>query len=191
MAVDSVLELDYAESSAPVRSSPDEDRRERIIRENLEFVWRLARHWGLSRADADDVAQRVMMVVADRACDIEPGKERAFLFRTTLYATRKHQRGWLRRREVLTEDFALEAARHPAPDELLEKQRASAELHQVLQRLPDKPRQVFVLFELEGWTVSEIGEALGLSPGTIASRLRQARAKFLRHSTTLQRKMKG
>jgi RNA polymerase sigma-70 factor (ECF subfamily) len=33
-----------------------------------------------------------------------------------------------------------------------------------------------VLFEIEGLTMAEIAEALGIPPGTVASRLRRARA---------------
>jgi len=36
----------------------------------------------------------------------------------------------------------------------------------------------FVLFELEEMTMASIAEVLGLAPGTVASRLRRARATF-------------
>ncbi len=191
MTLAAAIHLGPTEHAAPVPALPLADRVEQIVRDHFEFVWRQARHAGLSQADADDTVQRVMMVAANRACDIEPGKERAFLFRTTMNAVRKVRRGQSRRREVLTEQLPEEPTHLPLPDELLDRRRACAELHLVLSRLPEKSRQVFVLFEIEGWTMTEIGEALELSQGTIASRLRQARGLFLRHATTLQRRLKG
>jgi len=48
----------------------------------------------------------------------------------------------------------------------------------VLSNLPDKLREVFVLFELEEFSVREISNMLELPQGTVASRLRLARECF-------------
>ena len=189
MALEAIAHSAVSERSAPTNDLSRASRLDQLIRENFDFVWRLARHLGLSREDADDVAQRVMLVAANRFDDIEPGKARAFLFSATKHATLKFRRGWGRRREVVTDKFPDEVAPHAQPDELLDQRRAYAELRRVLQRVPEKPRTVFVLYELEGWTLSEIGQALGLAHGTVASRLRRARSDFLRYSVGIQKKM--
>ena len=44
-----------------------------------------------------------------------------------------------------------------------------------IQRLPDGARQVFVLYEIEGYPHAEIGEMMGISPGTSKSQLHRAR----------------
>ena len=69
-------------SEPPARQKPSERSRrlEQLVRDNIDFVWRLARHLGLPASDADDVAQRVMIVASNRLDDIEIGKERAFLY---------------------------------------------------------------------------------------------------------------
>lgn len=51
-------------------------------------------------------------------------------------------------------------------------------LDAVLATLTDERREVFVLYELEGLTGAEIAEHLGVPAGTVASRLRRARADF-------------
>ena len=51
---------------------------------------------------------------------------------------------------------------------------------QVLEQLSLELRAVFVLYELEEFTMAEISEALEIPPGTVASRLRRGRETFER-----------
>jgi RNA polymerase sigma-70 factor, ECF subfamily len=169
--------LPRAPSSAPEHRSA---RVEGFVRQHIRFVWRLARHWGLSHEDADDVAQTVMITAVRLFDAIEPGRERAYLYRVTRNHARKAYRTRERRREEVTEDFSLRPAPEPQPEALLERRRAYDELCRILGRLPEKLREVFVLFELEGWTQSEISAGLGIAQGTVASRLRRARERFQR-----------
>ncbi len=166
------------------------ERLEQLVRDNFEFVWRLARHMGVQGPDADDIAQKVMMVAAGRFDDIEPGKERAFLYQATVYSVSRLRRTRGRRPEVLTEDFPSEQAPYPQPDELLEKRRAYADLHRVLQRLPEKLRTALVLYEIEGWTLNEIASAQSISQFTVASRVRRARKQFLRNCQGMKQQLK-
>jgi RNA polymerase sigma-70 factor (ECF subfamily) len=49
------------------------------------------------------------------------------------------------------------------------------DLESALGRLPDGARQVFVLFDVEGYPHTEIAEMMGISPGTSKSQLHRAR----------------
>ena len=51
-------------------------------------------------------------------------------------------------------------------------------LERSLERLPEGMRQVLVLHDVEGFTHEEIGEMLGIAPGTSKSQLFKARAKM-------------
>ena len=51
-------------------------------------------------------------------------------------------------------------------------------LEQALDVLPDGMRQVLILHDVEGYTHEEIGDALGVAPGTSKSQLFKARAKM-------------
>jgi RNA polymerase sigma-70 factor (ECF subfamily) len=51
-------------------------------------------------------------------------------------------------------------------------------LDALLDDLPDEQREVIVLVELEGMTMGEVARLLGVPSGTIASRLRRARANL-------------
>lgn len=63
---------------------------------------------------------------------------------------------------------------------VLEKQRGWRVLDEVLSDLSWELRTVFVRFEIEGFSSVQIADALGLSRGTVASRLRLAREAFQR-----------
>lgn len=191
MSADTVSQVRAAEPPERPSSGSRAGCVEQLIKDNLDFVWRLARHLGLPAADADDVAQRVMIVASNRFDDIEPGKERAFLYRTTMFVGQKVRRSWGKGREVLTDELPDEAAPHPQPDELLDKRRAYADLHRVLQRMPETLRTALVLYELEGWTLAEIATAQGIPQFTVASRVRRARKHFLRTSMSLKQQLKG
>lgn len=52
---------------------------------------------------------------------------------------------------------------------------AALDLEWAVQRLPDRARQVFVLYEVEGYPHMEIAEMLGISVGTSKSQLHRAR----------------
>jgi RNA polymerase sigma-70 factor, ECF subfamily len=64
-------------------------------------------------------------------------------------------------------------AEEPAPPIAPESQRL--ELERAITSLPDGYREVFVLHDLEGYTHEEIGERLGIVPGTSKSQLAKAR----------------
>jgi RNA polymerase sigma-70 factor (ECF subfamily) len=71
-------------------------------------------------------------------------------------------------------------------DEELEQRRAREKLAQVLERLDEDKRAVFVLYELEELTMPQVAEALGCPLTTAYSRLHAARktvrAAFARQS---------
>jgi RNA polymerase sigma-70 factor, ECF subfamily len=156
------------------------ERIERLVREHFAFVWRVARRLGLAPADADDAAQRVMLIASERLGDIVAGSERAFLFRTAAHVASKTHRARRSRPEDAREDCGEQADQGPTPEELVEQRRAREELDQILESLPTELRAAFVLFEIEGSSQAEVAHALGIPQGTVASRLRRARAEFTR-----------
>jgi RNA polymerase sigma-70 factor, ECF subfamily len=152
---------------------------EAFVREHHAFTWRCLRRLGLAPADADEAAQRVLIVATGRLHDIRPGAERAFLFRTATHVAAKVRRSAGRRPETPYGDAAEEiAAELPLADELLDQRRARQLLDRALTDLPEELAAVIILFELEGLTTSEVAAALDLRPGTVASRLKRARVEL-------------
>lgn len=148
-----------------------------LVRAHHGFVWRVLRRLGLSAEDADDAAQRVFLIAAGRLGDIASGSERAFLFRIVRHVASKAHRAARRRPDSAGLEPEETANTLPLPDALLEQRRVRELLDRVLADLPPELSAAFVLFEIEGLTKAEVSEALGVPEGTVASRVRRARAE--------------
>lgn len=77
------------------------------------------------------------------------------------------------RAEVIPFESLAEEPVHPDPGPAM---LAECDLAPLLRELPEGYRTVLVLHDLEGFTHTEIGEALGIAPGTAKSQLSRARA---------------
>ena len=65
------------------------------------------------------------------------------------------------------------------PDRAMMREEDIKTVHQAIDRLPFKQREVFVLFELEGMEGKDIGTLLNLKEGTVWTRLHYARKSFV------------
>lgn len=154
---------------------------------HLGFVWRLLRRLGVHEAATDDAAQQVFMIFFDKLGQVEHGKERAFLTGTAIKVASNYRRLQSRRVDVADSE-AVEAAldRSPSPEASLKRRRRRELLDRALDALPDEQRLVLVLSELEELSDPQISELLAIPLGTVASRLRRARARFREVAETLR-----
>lgn len=155
-------------------------RIERFVRERTPMVWRTACRLGLQPADADDVAQRVMLIATKRLKDLVPGKERAFLMTVTLRVVDKFRRAERSRPEAPEADLPEVAVPGLDVGEIVDQRRSLNLLDRMLTKLPEPLREVVVLSEIEDFSHAEIAAIQGVPPGTVASRIRLARSQLLR-----------
>jgi RNA polymerase sigma-70 factor (ECF subfamily) len=149
-----------------------------VLSRDFELVWRTLRRLGVPEADVDDGAQLVFMTLSSRLEDVESGRERAFLLGTCTRVAANQRRKVARRPEVLDAEPDRRSADLPNPEEAMLTKQRRALLDEGLDELPPDQRAVFVLFELEGFSLPEIAESLAIPLGTATSRLRRARLKF-------------
>lgn len=151
-----------------------------MFEDHYRFIWRSLRRLGVPPPQVDDATQEVFVVATRRIGDVKPGSERSFLFGTALRVAKDVRRSCSRRRET-GDDRAIDDAVDPAPstEELTERRRAREKLDLALDAMPLDLRAVFVLFEIEEMTLTEIAGVLEIPRGTAASRLRRAREAFL------------
>jgi len=157
-----------------------------LVHAHFRYVWRLLRRIGLPEPDADDTAQQVFLAASSRLADIEPGRERAFLYGMALNFAASFRRASKRRQNQieLAEDVVLEGG--AGVDELVDQHRARELLDAILGRLPDDLRTVLVLHEIEELSSVEVASILDVPQGTVASRLRRARQEFSREIRRLE-----
>jgi len=150
-----------------------------LAREHFSFIWRSLRRLGVTEPAVDDAAQQVFEVAARRLFDLQVGREKAFLFKTAILIATEARRVAARGRSEAGGP-ELESIRDPAPgpeESALMRERRLL-LDQALAALGLDERTVFVLYEIEELSLTEIAELVGIPRGTVASRLRRARESF-------------
>ena len=159
-----------------------------LVGTQFDFVWRSLRRLGVREADLDDATQQVFLVVNRKLSQIDPGKERSFVFQVALRIASDARRTVRRRREVGEAALPERIDGAPLPDEDADRERMRAVLDAVLEDMPIELRAVLLLFEVEELSSVEIGELLGIPTGTAASRLRRARVDFQARVAALEAK---
>lgn len=129
-------------------------------------------------ADVDDQVQVAFVELFREARNLrDPGALRSFLIGITTRVARaelrrRRFRRWLR----LTDDGAVpEGAGDGADDDARE---AVRRLYQVLDRLDDRSRMIFVLRRIEGLELTETAEAMGVSLATAKRHLARVNARI-------------
>ena len=173
-----------AETPPPAETRPPAERApaalgsfENLYEEHFDFVWRAVRRLGVPAASVDDAVQDVFVVVHRRAAAFEGRSSvRTWLFGIVLHVARAHRRR--KKHDALDDPDALADPRADSPHAHAEAAEARRVLHEVLDKLDDDRREVFVLIELSEMTAPEAAEALGVELNTVYSRLRAARQAF-------------
>ena len=152
-------------------------------------MFSLVRHYTRSPVEVEDIVQDVFMKAFTRL--------ESFQRQSSFYT-------WLTRIAINTSlDFLKRAGRSPvqgvedpelvqaggepgtprtaaapAPDARMEREEVAAITAEVLEELPEIFRTVLVLREFEERSYQDIADVLGISIGTVESRLFRARARF-------------
>lgn len=170
--------LPTADEEQPVRVSlnaASQRRLVRAIRQHHALVWRTLRRFGVPERDVEDAAQHVLLQLVSKLEAVE--NEAAFLVAVAVRVAANARRKLERSPEVLSDETSAQAD-GATPETLLREKQLRQQLDRALAGLPLEQRAVFVMYELEGFTLPEIAEALQLPLGTATSRLRRARVAF-------------
>ena len=150
-----------------------------LVQEHYDFIWRLLSRLGVVGAEVDDAAQQVFMVLVTRQdLSIKPGSERAFLYGVALRVAKEFRRKAQSSQNHVAPDPERLVDAAPDLEAVAARNQARRQLDRILERMPDSLKEAFILFEIEDLTVPQIAALLAIPTGTVASRLRRARAVF-------------
>lgn len=156
------------------------DRYERVVEQNLNAVWRVARRCGVHTNHLDDIIQEVFLIVSRKLSHVAPHAERAFVVAVTTRVAANWRRSQARHPEVpmgWMEDIPIVESHDYEP---VERRQGLELLQKSLELMTEAQREVFILAELEQLTGVEIAAQLGLNEATVVSRLRRSREVFRR-----------
>ena len=160
--------MDASQAAAPVLPDAELERRvAAMVANHHRQVWRALRRLGLSECDADDASQQVFLVAHRRLADIAPENEQPFLLQTALRVAAEFRRSRKRRREDDNEYLPVLVDPAASPEELADRWHARAMLDRALEAMPMDLRKVFVLFDLEELTTTEVASVLHVPRGTV------------------------
>lgn len=153
-----------------------------VYRDHAREVARWAARLG-GEQEVEDLVQEIFLTV-QRLLPQFRGEAPigVWLFRITQRVLANHRRRsrlrrWLGMTRRMNETIASPDA---LPTDRLEQRQAAERLYTILDTLPDKYRQVLVLFELEDLSTHQISELLGVKLVTVRVWLHRARAAFLK-----------
>lgn len=151
-----------------------------IFDEHARYIWRALRHFGVAEADIEDVAQEVFITVHRKLPEFEGRSSlKTWIYGICMRVASDYRRRAHVRRERATENVAELVDQAPTTALSEDRVESRQTLRALLDRLDEEKRQVFVLYESEGFTMKEIAEIVGCPLQTAYSRLYAAREKLL------------
>jgi RNA polymerase sigma-70 factor (ECF subfamily) len=139
----------------------------------VRFLYR--KIWDADRAE--DLAQEVFI----RAMAHQPDKPRAWIFAVAANLARDEARAAIRRKKhltLLTNDPVPLATPDPSAEETVEHDERRAQVHEALQTLSPRDREVLLLWDA-GLSYPEIAAQTGLAVGAVGTTLARARKRLI------------
>ena len=148
-----------------------------------DYAARVARwvgHLGGLDSDLEDVVQEVFLVVSRKWPTLRAdGNFTSWLFEITrkMVANQRRRLRW--RRLWTAQDLTCVRWEGLEPDAALERRRVVTLFHRAVDRLPEKQRTIFVLYELEGMSTPAIADLTQRNLSTVKVQLTRARNHFI------------
>lgn len=161
-----------------------------LFREHFSYVWHTLRRLGIADRDLEDITHDVFLEVYRARHRYDPTRPpRAWLFGFAFRMASHHRRRGRQRFEVL-DDPGERADAAPTALERVITTEALGVAHTALEALEIHRRAVFLMHEVDGFSIPEVAEALSIPLNTAYSRLRLARQEF-RERVRLLRAIQG
>jgi RNA polymerase sigma-70 factor (ECF subfamily) len=160
------------------------DARFREIYENwFDHILKWLYAFGVPSSDTEDLAQEIFLVVRRKLSRFDGNNLAGWLYRITQLTVRDHRRrSWFKNLVVRRREIDLTELSHggESPERRYEQRENRRIFQELMDKMSEKRRTTFVLFEVEGYSGQEIADMHDVPLGTVWTRLHHARKDFRR-----------
>jgi RNA polymerase sigma-70 factor (ECF subfamily) len=186
--LDRPAELNAQEALFVSRLQANEDAAyDELVRTYSSTIYHVAYRMLGDPADASDVVQEIFLKVFKHIGGFKgEAALKTWIFRIAFSEILNRLRWWKRRYRYATVSLdggpngkpASDIAVHtgPTPEESLQFKERETAIQLALRKLSGEHRSIIVMRDIEGFSYNEIADVLGISIGTVKSRLARARA---------------
>ena len=152
----------------------------RLYEEHAAFVGRVLLRFLGEGSHVDDILQETFIIAFEKrdSFDATRAAPSTWLYGIAANLCKHHKRSAGRQGKLRERLEREESRADPGPASELERRQDIQLVQGVVQSLPFKQREVFVLFEIEGLGGKEIASMLQIPLGTVWTRLHEARQTF-------------
>jgi len=186
--LDRPAELSAQEALFVARLQANEDAAyDELVRTYNASIYHVAFRMLGDAAEASDVVQEIFLKVFRNIKGFKgEAALKTWIFKIAFSEILNRLRWWKRRHRfatvslderpngIPTSEIVPDAG--PTPEEVLQCKEREGAIQQALGRLSHEHRSIIVLRDIEGFSYNEIADVLGISMGTVKSRIARARA---------------
>jgi RNA polymerase sigma-70 factor (ECF subfamily) len=181
-------ELNAEEASFVLRLQANEDAAyDELVRTYHASIFHVAYRMLGDSAESSDVVQEIFLKVFRNIAGFKgEAALRTWIFRIAFSEILNRLRWWKRRFRFATVSLDDDPNGNgngyhisdlkPTPEEMLQSKEKDAAIQQALSKLSGDHRSIIILRDIEGFSYTEIADVLGISIGTVKSRLARARS---------------
>lgn len=149
-----------------------------VYRANFRHVWHTLRRFGVRERDLEDLAHDVFIVAHGRLHTFDTNRPIGPWLSGIAWRLASDYRRSARYRLEVVGHTREPTARRLGPDQEAAASEARDLVGRALESLPEEQRIVFIMKEIDGFSVPEIADSLELPLNTLYSRLRLGRSRF-------------
>jgi len=178
-------DVSQQESLFVLRLKANEDAAyDELVRTYNASIFHVAYRMLGDTAEASDVVQEIFIKVFRNIGSFKgQAALKTWIFRIALSEILNRLRWWKSRHRSSTVSLDDQPNGHehyvpdsgPSPEEMLESKERDLAIQQALGKLSSEHRSIIVLRDIEGFSYTEIADVLGISMGTVKSRLARGR----------------
>ncbi len=130
--------------------------------------------------DTEEIVQDVFLRLWEIRTEVDEDKSfKSFLYKMTVNRVFNHLKHQIVRQKYEEHLMSLDSSFSETPEETLRRNELTDKIQDVLNKLPEQKRRIFILSRLKGYSNAEISEKLGLSVRTVENQVYRA-TKFLK-----------